>query len=56
MREVSGKISNTSRSSELRRATLRLVRLYESWNALAPEAGKKVDAATWRAELERLPD
>jgi hypothetical protein len=37
-----------------RDALQRLVRLYEAWDALAPNTGKAAQATEWRRKLEAL--
>jgi len=47
--------SATGGDSRTQAALERIVRLYECWDALAPDSGKAEQAAEWRAELENLP-
>jgi tetratricopeptide (TPR) repeat protein len=43
------------RAVRTRDALERLVKLYETWDAVAPGRGKAAQADRWRAELEKLP-
>jgi serine/threonine protein kinase/tetratricopeptide (TPR) repeat protein len=42
------------RAERARAALARVIRLYESWETVAPGSGKADRAAEWRAELEKL--
>jgi tetratricopeptide (TPR) repeat protein len=49
--------SETAGQDRKRQALERIVKLYESWNTVAPGSGKAEQAAVWRAKLsEQAPD
>ncbi len=51
------RIPQQSRAARVREALERIVRLYESWDAVLPDNDKADQAAEWRAKLEELaPD
>ncbi|MHC5023139.1 MAG: tetratricopeptide repeat protein [Planctomycetota bacterium] len=51
----SDQIPEGIRPKRIREALERLVRLYETWDTIAPDSGKAEQAARWQAELEKLP-